>query len=132
MKLIKAAIDIFVNSTGTTINVYDKTSHLQIIEIELTPEQLSQALSRLSHTECTASVFDLDKINKTHEHKTMTFEIPKELSSRKHTEQLHEIALGKVEDGWCPDKYYGTQTSFSTSNGICYANVIVRRWVDIS
>lgn len=128
MKLKKAAISIFISQEGTRIELYDWTSGQFFAEIKLTPEQLSMALSRLSHTPCEIEIWNQDKINKQHEHKPMEFEMPRtEWKTKK--EEAGKIAKEVCPEGWVPDCYFGSQGSFFEKDGKSYARCTIRRWV---
>lgn len=64
MKIEEARITFLVGAESTTITLHDMKSGSAFAEIKLTPIQLSQALSRLSYTNCEINLFGLDKLNK--------------------------------------------------------------------
>jgi hypothetical protein len=133
MKLKKANIDFLVGRDETTITLRDGTSRMAICEIKLTPEQLSEALSRVSHTQCEATVYEknADKWDKELLVDKLTFEIPEYPHKQPYKEDLlHEIALRNCPEGWTPDKYYGSQSSFFKKDGKNYACVTIRKWVE--
>lgn len=128
MKLDQAQITILVGRESTTIELHDRKSNITFARVKLTPEQLSGALSRTARTECETEVFGLENVNKQMEMKDFTFEIPPELSSRS-TEILKQIALRECPEGWVPDYYYGSKTSFFHKDGKKYARTTIRRWI---
>lgn len=129
-QLMDGKITLLVNSDETTIEVEDVNSRLSVIKIKLTPEQLSQALSRLSSTPCQFQFNDSGLIGKIHKCKKIEFELPDELQGYSRDDGvLHLFALTKCSDGWVPDKYFGSQDSFFTKDGRRWARCTIRRWV---
>jgi len=132
IKLTDPRISILINGEGTTIEVYDTKSSLQIMEIKLTPEQLSQALGRLGHTKCEVILSGIENVDKTHENEYFTFEIPEELE-RNAKGALNQKCLKALKEAgkedWTPDNNYNSQNSFSRKEGKFYATSIIRRWV---
>lgn len=135
MKLVDPKISIFINKNGTEITLTDTMSSIEIVRILLTPEQLSSALSRISHSPCEAEVVLSDKIGKRMENKNFKFEIPESLyKSRDEDKLIDSCYHALLENGmldWVSDNYYNKQDSFikSTLDGYYYANVVIRRWV---
>lgn len=128
--LLDGKINILVNRDKTMITLADVNSNLKVVEIELTPQQLSQALSRLSGTPCKFQFNQSDKIGKMHECKNFEFELPKELQDyHKDYEAIYQAALAQCPDGWEPDKYFRSQDSFFTKNDKQWARCTIRRWV---
>lgn len=134
MKIKNAAIDFLVGKDSTTITLYDRDASVAFAEIILTPKQLSSALSRLCHTDCSITVNGLEKIGKKHENDYFDFEIPELLGNRdEHLEQLNKLAITALQiagkEDWIPDKYYSSQRSFFKRDDKHYARVTIRRWI---
>lgn len=128
MKLTDAKITILVNREYTEIQLHDSPSSMNFVTIKLTPEQLSAALSRISHTPCEIEVSNkLDLLGKTMENKYHEFEITEKLD--RNDKRLHELAQQTTPEGWTPDNYYGSQNSFFSKDGKNYCRVIIRRYV---
>lgn len=127
---IDGQISIFVGEESTTIDIYDKDASTRFASIKLTPEQLSMALSRLSHTPCSIEVHGLDRVGKLHENKQFEFEIPENLRGSKYADELREIAQPQLTDGWIVSDLFQSQGSFFQKNGKQYARCTIRRWVD--
>ena len=127
---IEGKISIFIGRDSTTIEIYDTNANIKFCQIELTPEQLSSALSRLSYTECkSVHVMSLDKVGKKHEHKTMEFELPRDVSFKSRHSVANIVSLNVCPEGWTPDNYFGSQDSFFQKDGKQYARCIIRRYV---
>lgn len=126
---IKGNISILINQEHTTIEVHDADASIKFLSIQLTPEQLSSALSRLSQVPCVIDLHGIDKIGKRMEHKKFAFEIPKEINNSTHTEKLREIAQSLLTDGWIAEGYFASQDTFFVKDGKQYARCIIRRWV---
>lgn len=132
MRLEEAAITFLVGIDSTTIEIHDKRACTTFCEIKLTPEQLSSALSRLSHTRCEVDVYSLDRVGKTHTNERFGFRIPKDLASSSHSDELTKLCIEALKEsgksGWVPDTYFGSQDSFIRNGDECYANAIIREW----
>lgn len=126
---IKGNISILINQEHTTIEIHDADASIKFLSIQLTPEQLSSALSRLSQVPCVIDLHGIDKIGKKMEHEKFAFEIPKEISNSKHTDKLHEIAQSLLTDGWIAEHYFACQDTFFEKDGKQYARCTIRRWV---
>jgi hypothetical protein len=128
MKL-KGNISILINRESTTIEIRDSEANTMFVEITLTPEQLSEVLSRMKYTACEIEVFGLDRVGKKHENKRFEFVVPSDLKGKRDSEKLREHAQTLLTDGWIADGYFSSQDSFFTKDGIDYARVTIRRWV---
>lgn len=129
---IKGKISIFIGKEQTTIEIYDDNASCMILEATLTPDQLSGALSRISHTDCELVVLEgaFNKIGKTHENKTHEFKLPKYLRSYKRDkDQLIAEVKRTCPKGWTPDNYFGSQDSFFKKDGEDWARCTIRRWI---
>lgn len=133
MELNSASITILVSHNKTTIEIRDNDACTLFCRVELTPEQLSLALSRLSNTPCKASVYGLNKIGLKHQNERFIFEIPKELRSSSCVNELNELCIKELArhdmSEWIPDKYYASQDSFFTKDNRDYASAVIRRYI---
>jgi len=129
MELSNAKISILVNDDRTTIDVKDSDAAITFLKIELTPEQLSQCLSRLVNVKCeSAIVCDLDKVGKKHTNKKLEFKMPSE-SMYKDVDTATKLAKENCPDGWEPDLYFGSQESFFYKDGELWAECTIRKWI---
>ncbi len=130
---IKGRLTILVSGESTTIQISDDNASVRIIEIKITPEELSLLLSRRADLPVEMNVYNLEKVGKTHEHARYLFEIPDELNSSTKSLELTELCIESLaKDGmtdWTPDSYFGSQDSFRGSNGKYFANAVIRRWI---
>lgn len=126
---INGDISILINYDHTEIIIRDRKASIEFVTIKLTPEQLSQALSRLVHVECDVEVKELDKVGKKHENKLFVFEITDDEYYRKNNKELGKKAQSQLSDGWIPDYYFNSQNSFFKKDGKHYARCTIRRWV---
>lgn len=121
-------MDLLVGEDKVTITVRDEQSRELIVEIELTPQQFCQLLSRHVHVKCVAQKGNLDRIGKKLVMDELIFEIPE----YKDTREEKEIAIKEVEKicpkGWIPDLYFNSKGSFFTKDKKRYAKTTVRRW----
>lgn len=132
MKLKDGRITFLVGQERTTIEVIDNISSTTFCKIELTPEELSSALSRLAYTKCKCEVRGLDRIGKKHENEEFVFSIDKALASSKNSDELYVIAQSRLDsegEGWIAEKYFNSQDSFPIIKGRQFAKCIIRRWI---
>ena len=122
-------ISILINREHTTIEIEDENANARFLTIKLTPEQLSEALSRTMCVDCEIEVNGLHKVGKTHENKTFEFEISETMASSKFSNSLQEIAQSKLTDGWIAESYFGSQNSFYKKDGVQMARCTIRRWL---
>ena len=132
MKMDKPTITILVNDDHVTIELDDRKSGCRIADIKLTSEQFTTALSRLRHIPCKMEVFNLDKINKKIERKQFGFELGKvsELGYGGWKEKARKKVKELVPEGWEPDLYFGSQSSFKPVGDMVIASTFIKRWVD--
>ena len=127
MKKIKGKITFLVDRDKTTIEIEDADASTTFVRVELTPEQLSSALSRLAYTDCECYVNNLDRIGKKHENDSFAFEIQEK--DRKDNDKLKELCLNELKkqgmSEWIPDNYY----NFFNKDDKFYARAVIRRWV---
>lgn len=131
---MKGKITILINRDSTTIELVDDKSGVGFVEITLTAEQLSSALSRMSMTDCEFITRGLDVIGKQHENKTFEFKIPDTINSNRYRnksaeKQLSDYADTLLSDGWKADVYFRSQNSFFKKDGENWARCTIRRYV---
>jgi hypothetical protein len=129
MELKNGRITMLISGNETTIELKDADSSITFCKITLTPEQLSEALSRLYYTHCNIEIYGLDKLGKTHENKRFTFELPKDYDKVKLSEYCNTAMIREGLSDWTSDDYYKSQDSFYRKDGKEYARVTIRRWV---
>jgi hypothetical protein len=128
MKFEEPRFTMLFSEDGMEISVKDNKSASLIMKLNLTPDQVMKVLSRLVVVECRGEICNLDKINKTHEHKYYEFEVGEEMYYRDNQEQLKELALMSCPKGWAPDLRFNSQNSFFLKNGKYFARDTCRRW----
>lgn len=131
MELNNASITILISQDKTTIEIRDNDASVTFVKATLTPEQLSSALSRLSQTNCKAEIFAFDKVGKKHETEYFEFDITgyNKADEDKLWLAANEALKKQNMSDWKPDKYFGSQNSFFSSDGKDYARVVIRRWI---
>lgn len=133
---INASITFLVGSEETIIRVEDIDAVSTFLEIKLTPEQLSSALSRLGNTpveKCTL-INDLSILGKKREHKTV--EIPTGLNTISYhgrdviCKPIIDEFMEENYPEWTPSYYLRAQDSFFTNNDETWLRITIMRWVD--
>ena len=127
MKLKDGRITMLAGEDGMKIELHDNEASITFVCIKLTPKQLSRALGRLGYTECKIEVHGLDKVGKKMEHKSIEFELP-ETHTFMDKKIAEKVGIAVCPEGWVPDLYFGSQTSFFTKDKIQYARMTIRRW----
>jgi len=129
IKLQSPKISMHLTRDMAFIEIIDSQSSTTFVKVKLDPNYFLSMLSGLSYTECEATVYDLDRIGKTMQHKVFEFEI-------KRTDKQSDLELDCVEflfeNGmyeWLPDHYYNSQNTFFEKDGRKYARTTIRRWV---
>lgn len=135
MKL-QGKISILIGQDYTRIELTDSLSSVRFLDIKLTPEQLSSALSRLALTPCEFEARGLDLIGKKMQNENFKVLLPKEFTSRDRsiTPKIIEYCVKKLEEirpgeGWIWDDTLQSQDSFLYKEDKCYANGVIRRWI---
>jgi hypothetical protein len=129
MKIKNAKFTMLINGDKTTINIKDSDAAITFVKLELSPEQLCQAMSRLVNVDCEIDVYGLDLVGKKHETKTFEFQLPEKSFYNKKI--AWETAQKLCPKGWTPENYFGSQNSFfHNENDEIWARCTIRRWVD--
>lgn len=113
--------------TRVIIRLHDEHAGTKIVDVELTAEEFTSALSSLSNRPCKIDLGDVKKFNKVMEHKTFEFKIgdgwnlnDEELAK----EKLKEV----IPEGW-EGGNFSSKDSFFNKENERYARTIIRRWV---
>lgn len=130
MKLKDPRITLLVNREHTTITIHDNNSAVDFIEIKLTPEQLSSALSRMAYTPCEVEVRSLDVLGKKRIGKDLIFEIPVNYRERENKMLLDNLTKLNTPEGWEASTYFGSQNSFFSQDDKYYARTTMFQWID--
>lgn len=128
---INGSITFLINRDKTRIEIQDGDANITFISIELTPEQLSSALSRLACTPCESmEVRGLQNVGKVYEYDTIVFEIPEGTPYGEQKKVAIEVSKEKCPEGWTPSEYFGSQNSFFYQDKKMFARCNISRWVD--
>lgn len=128
---VTGRVTFLINQDYTVIEINDDTSGALVASLKLSPQQLSQALSRLVDTRCNLEIYTgaADKWGKTHEVQEFVFELPDDTPISDRKEIAKKIAKDTCSQGWKPDLEFSYQNSFFTKNKKDFARTIMRRWV---
>jgi hypothetical protein len=109
------------------IEVRDASSSIKFLEMELTNEQfVNAALNRHARTPVARAVVNgLDRVGKIMRWQNFEFEIGESTS----VEDIRNIALISVPEGWEPDLCFSEYGSIYMRGGVKYARTIIRKWV---
>ena len=129
---MQGEVEIFINRDYAVIKIADKLSGEDIVEVKLTPEQLSMALARFGNTPCeiTHLTKSLDHVGKERQHLWYEFEIPSNVTFKERKEVARQTYEANPVDGWIPSHYYGSQNSFKAKDGKEFACMMLYRFVE--
>lgn len=132
MQTIDGRVSLLVSAEGASLEIHDKNAECVILRTEFTAEQLCLLLrGTMVHSDL--KVYNISKVGKTHECKHFEFEILDHFASSKEADRLSNIAqrlLDEEGEGWIADKHFSSQNSFFKKDGIQFARVTVRRWIN--
>lgn len=128
MKL-KGKLTILINSDYTRIEIEDANASTTFLKIDLTPEQLSECLSRTAMVDVELQVQGTERIGKKHEHQSFEFKIPEHLVGYGKKDEVIKHAKTLIPKGWQADNYMGSQNSFFTKDRESWGRIIIRRWI---
>lgn len=125
---IKATIAISRTSRGEIkIHLSDKASRVGFLEVTLTPEEFTNAITGLYGQEVPAIVRGLDKVGKTSVRENRTLKCP--LDSWDKTVLSAWLKENGKEDGWIVSSYLGSQNSVVRKDGETHLNYEVYKYV---
>jgi hypothetical protein len=130
MELNNVKITILVSEERISIELKDGDSAITFLKANLTPDQFCSALGRLGQVKVQrCEIGDFSKLGKKLEIDKHRFEIPYELRTSSKSDQLYKIAIETCPEGWTPDNYFASQTTFFSNGDKHYASCVMRRWV---
>lgn len=111
-----------------SIRLRDNDAAAEFAQVRLTLEQFAQAVTGLTIGDCEIEVNGLDRVGRRMETAIHTFPMPRQKPCDKEV-----AAAGAKEtcpEGWTPDTYFGSQSSFFRQDGVPWARCTIRRWVE--
>jgi hypothetical protein len=129
VKTIDAKLTISYPSTGgVCIKVTDTLSSTAFVEISISHEEFSRALSSLSHRPCTAEVKGLDHVGMKLVREDRQARCPHGFLTREQAESW--LLENAQEPGWQMDPYLGSQRSRVSHSGGLILNYAVFKYID--
>lgn len=111
------------------IAVRDDDACIEFLELKISLENFSEALTGLGNTECEMVTRGLENVGKLREQDTLVFPMPEsDYSNRKEVAAF--VAQKQAPEGWTADSYFDSQDSFQTINDVEMAKTQILRWVD--
>ena len=111
------------------IRLTDEASGTEFVEVTLTLEQFTQAITSLQIT-APAEVHGLEYVGKTKVTERRTIELPKQMQNSDRPEMSAWLAEAGKEDGWIVDLYLGSQGSIQYADGKTFLMYRVYRFVE--
>lgn len=132
---------MFIKDPGITIltdkdNVIIQLSNgiKDFITVNLTPNQFTQALSRLMHTKCTSiETHNLERLNKKRISEPIEFKVSNKTYYRsKFLKFLTEYKANKIimKKGWRISLYFGSQGSYFYKSEETWARTQIYKYVE--
>ncbi len=119
-----------IQNDDLILEIEDDASHLNSLEIRISLAEFMQALGRLAYRPCRVKYYLSENIGKKMEHSYLIFEIPENLYwTKKHKQELIELANTHCPEGWESDNYFEGQASFFKEGNKFFAKTVMRRWV---
>lgn len=128
-KTVPWAITINLTQWDSYIEIYDKSSWITFLTIQITAQALVWAMWRLAHVPCLLHTNWLSVVWKNMEHMKFEFEVDWfcEYSSRVWNAQ--QIAKKLCPEWWQPDLWFWSQDSFFKKDWKSFAQTTIRRYV---
>lgn len=133
---------MFIKEPGITI-LADKDSVViqlsnginDFITVKLTPNQFTQALSRLMHTKCISmKLYDLDIINKKRISEPIEFKVSNRYLYQTHNKFLKLLTEYKAKKicpkGWNINLYFGSSNSYFYKDKETWARTQVYKYIE--
>ena len=134
MKKLKGELTLLINSDVTRIEIKDELSGNLIVSVEVSPENIVAALSRLANVECDMKYYGSDNIGKKRENDRYLFDVKDILYTRHNKKNLQEQCqklLDEENQGWICRNYFNSQDSFIRKDGKTFANAYIDRYVEV-
>jgi len=138
-------LTILGDEKGVHIDIYDSDAGICFLQIKLTPEDfLGLTLGRNAQRQVTGEFHSVHRVGKQLKIDHITFRIPDSIDYKERENIAYAAALthSACQQGWIPDKYFGSQNSFFTkqkpfeqqelasSRSESWARATVRKWVE--
>jgi len=125
---VNLSVTMLLGEEGMRVELNDKDAGVPVARFQLTADQTCQLFGRLSNIPVEADVYNLDKVGKQLEFKTLKFDLPEHTLSNRKEVAIKE-ALRVCPEGWVPDEYFGSQDSFvHDGRGKTIASTLIRKW----
>lgn len=122
---------LFDRDRGLEIAIECETSSTEFVEVTVAPENVCALMSRQVLIPGTANVRALDTVGKKMEVDKLEFELPSGTDYKNKKDVARSISLKVCPEGWKPDAYFGSHSSFFRKGDKEYASCTIRRYVDI-
>jgi len=117
------------NPRPVRITITDTDANIDFAEINLSLEEIAEALLGLAHVECEITTHDLKNVGKTREMDTLIVKFPEEINYPTK-QDAHDFAIQQMPETWELRDSFTSQKSFFEENGKKYARANIIRWVE--
>src|ERR1700761_2134027 len=103
---LNGRITLLVGREGANLTIKDENSNIDVLEIQLSPQDFMRLLGREAYLPCKIRYGQLDRVGKQMQMRSHTFEMP-DTSYNKMEEVAAQLAVKTCPEGWTPDLYFG-------------------------
>lgn len=127
---VNAKLTVLCDGDVVRIRVYDDTSGIEFVRMEVAPDQFVAALGRMGRVPAVkAEVFRLDCVGKAMLVDKLKFPMPDD-SGYRDKDAAVKLAKELCPDGWDSNFDFGSQGSFFDAGGVRFAKCMIRKWVE--
>lgn len=118
------------DNDGIRIELIDENSHIHFLELKMTLADFTKAVTGQGYIPMEFTVRGLENVGLVKEQLPLTFPLPPDTNFSSEKEVAKELAHKHCYEGYQPSLYFGSQTSFSTKNGVRVARTTQFRYVE--
>lgn len=126
---MKISVDVSIGRNSQDeikLTFTDNASHVQFLDVRMTPEQFAMAITGLSGIEVQAEARELTVVGKSRIRERRSIECP--LDTYNRAELVEWLKEHGKEDGWTLDAYLGSQGSIARQGNKTILNYSVFRF----
>lgn len=117
------------NPRPVRITITDTDANIDFVEVNLSLEEIAEALLGLAHVECDIVTHDLHNVGKLRQMNTLIVRFPDNIN-HPTKQDAHDFAIQQMPDSWELRDSFTSQKSFFEEDGWRYARANIVRWVD--
>ena len=120
----------FDRDKGMQLEIECKTSGISFLDLNVSAENVTALMSNSNGVSGDVILRGLDLVGLKHECKSFDFEFDMtDIDYSKRADMAYKAALSLCPDGWEPDNYFSSQSSFFKHDGVQFASCTIRRYI---